>query len=124
MKGVSGQHICPHCYAESLPEKGVRWSSREFPLQCKACGHLCHVLASEGNGIVAMGLLFMVLAAIAALAMDSLPAAVSLMALAVAHNLWAWQRVELAPIRDQQVSKARQAFWLWALLEFVFAAFA
>ena len=123
MRGTSGLHICPHCGAQSLPEKAVRWCSREFPLQCKACERFCHVLASEANGTFAAGLFFLVLAAIAALAFESVPAAVAILALAIAHNLWAWRRVELAPIRRAQVSNARQAFGLWVLIEIVVAAF-
>lgn len=102
---------CPHCRAAAVPQIQVRWSSRESPVTCAACGELSHVIGSTASGIGSVGCLAVVFAAVAALAMQSWPLALSGLALAVAHNLWAWRRAELFPISPESSRKANQANW-------------
>jgi hypothetical protein len=89
----------------------VRSSFREAPAKCGECGQLWHVLASTSNGIAGVGIVIASLAAAAALVLQSYSVLVAGAALVIAHNLWAWRRVELFPISAEAASNAAKVGW-------------
>ena len=99
-------HICPHCKHRTLSNRAVRWSYRGNPARCSECGSLSHVLASTSNGIFGTGIVLLSLTAAVAMVFQSYLVAVAGLLLAVAHNVWAWGRVELIPIREEAAKKA------------------
>jgi hypothetical protein len=109
-------HKCPHCNTNAVARRDVRSSSRVSPATCGHCGKLSYVLASTSNGIWAVGCLLLCLTLTAALTMASYGVAVLGLCTVVAHNLWAWRRVELFPIDPKSVKREKQINWLlWAL---------
>jgi len=100
-------HRCPRCQQPTLPGLQVRWSSRESPVACSACGALSHVLASTGSGIWVIDLILVASALPAAAAAGAWPLGLLAIPVAVAHNVWAWRRVTLWPISAQSAAKAR-----------------
>jgi hypothetical protein len=105
-------HSCPHCRAPGVRNIDVRWSRREWPARCNACGRLCHVLASTDNGIDSVCLVLLSLAVLAGLLLTSWLAFASALALVVAYNLWAWRRVELFPISEESARNGAAALWV------------
>ena len=111
---------CPHCRQPGIANLAKRWSSRGAPATCPHCGGLSHVLASISSGITMGGVLIVVLFAIAAGASGQWVLIVPGIALAVAHNLWAWRRAKLYPIARDSVTHARAANGLIAGLLVLF----
>lgn len=81
-----------------MPNFAVRWSSREVPATCAACGQLSHVIASTSSGIWVVGVVLLVVAGFIALFAQSLWSGLAGLAMVAAYNVWAWRRVELWPI--------------------------
>lgn len=109
------QHTCPHCQQAAVPNLAVRWSARESPARCAACGRLSHVIASTSSGIWVVGVLLLVAAEFIALLAQSPWAGLAGLTLVVAHNVWAWRRVELWPIDSDSAKTAARWSWLAAL---------
>lgn len=105
------QHGCPRCHQLTLPSLQVRWSSRESPATCSACGALSHALASTSSGIWVMELILVVAVFLASAIAGFWPLGLLSIPLAVAHNLWAWRRVRLWPISAKASAEARAASW-------------
>ena len=116
-------HACPHCKGPGIGSLAKRWSSRSAPAGCSACGGLSHVLASTSSGIWASGILTMVVSLIGGLALDSVLFFVSGMVLAVALNIWAWQRAKMYPISKESARNAAKASWFVAALYALVALF-
>ena len=109
-------HPCPHCRTHAVPNFAVRWSSRESPAKCGHCGKLSHVLASTSSGIASLEIVLGALSVVLAMVLASWFAALACFAFLVAHNVWAWRRVELFPIsEDSAKTAARVSWWLLAL---------
>jgi hypothetical protein len=109
-------HKCPHCNTNAVDSLAVRWSGRLSPATCGHCGKHSHVLTNTSSGIFAVGFLLLCLTLTAALTMASYAVAVLGLCAVVAHNLWAWRRVELFPIDPESVKREQQVHWLlWAL---------
>ncbi len=104
-------HACPHCRAVAIPGLRVRWSSRDFPAHCKACGGLSHVLASTSSAIASLSCVAFCLLLVAALVLASLPLFLAGLAAIVAYNLRAWRRAELFPIAPETVRKEATVQW-------------
>lgn len=104
-------HKCPHCNVAAVPLLAVRWSYRESPAKCTACGNLSHVLASTSSGIFSVCIVLFSLAVVAAMVSQSYLVAVLLVVLVVSYNMWAWRRVELFPISTEGAKLAAQANW-------------
>lgn len=101
----------------------VRWSSRESPAKCGNCGKLSHVLTSTSNGIASVGGVAAVLALLAGFVLESWVAAIGGLALVAAHNIWAWSRVELFPISEEEAMKAGQVSWWLVAAAFLLKLF-
>lgn len=110
------QHVCPHCRQATVSNLAARWSSRESPTRCAACGRLSHVVASTSSGIWVVGFVLLVAAGCFALLTRSLEVALAGLALVVAHNVWAWRRVELWPIDANSAQTAARVSWLATVL--------
>ena len=110
---------CPECHAEGLRPLAVRWSYRETPAKCENCGRLWHVLVSTSNGIVGVGIVLASLSVAAAIMVQSWWLLLAGAALVVAHNVWAWRRVELFPISEEAAKTAAQVSW-WLVAVGVF----
>ncbi len=117
------QHICPHCRNASVPNLAVRWSSRESPAECAACGQLSHVVSSTSSGIWVFGVLLVVASGIAALVTQSLWVGLAGLALMVACNVCAWRRTELWPISKTDARTANKVGWWAAIGAWVVALF-
>jgi len=112
--------LCPHCCAAAVPQMQVRWSGRGSPATCGACGKLSHVLASTSSAIAGADWVLLSLALAAGLVMQSWLAGLSVMLLALAHNLWAWRRVELFPITPESARASAQVTgWVLAAVAFL-----
>jgi len=108
------KYDCPHCKEPGITGLAKRWSSRAAPAKCKACGGLCHVLASTSSGIGAAGLLIVVVSMILALGWPSSYSSLIFpcgLVLAVACNLRAWKRAKLWPISKESAAYATTANW-------------
>lgn len=116
-------HRCPRCHQPTLPSLQVRWSSRESPAACSACGALSHVLASTASGIWLLELMVVVGALLAGAIAGFWPLGLLSIPLAVAHNRWAWRRVQLWPISAQSVKRARKANGWLMVASLLFALF-
>jgi hypothetical protein len=79
------------------------------------CKKLSHVLASTSSGIAGIGIVLGALSIAAAMVLESWPAAIAGAGLVVAHNVWAWRRVELFPISEESAKAAAQVSW-WFLV--------
>lgn len=106
------QHKCPHCHQATVSNLAVRWSSREIPAKCRDCGQLSHVIASTSSGIWVLGVVLLVAAGIVAVIAQSPWAGLLGLSGVVAHNVWAWRRVELWPIDRNSAKTAAQVGWL------------
>jgi hypothetical protein len=104
-------HKCPHCKVAAVPHMAVRWSYRESPARCTACGKLSHVLASTSSGIVSICIVLFSLGVTVAMVSESYLVAVLLGVLVVSYNMWAWRRVELFPISAESAKLAAQVSW-------------
>jgi hypothetical protein len=116
-------HICPHCKSLAVSNLAVRWSYREHPARCVACGGLSHVLASTSSGIVGTGMILVALTAAAAIVLSSYPVAVAGLAVTVAQNIWAWRGVELFPIGAEEARIAARRSGMVAIVLLVFRMF-
>jgi hypothetical protein len=105
-------HTCPHCHAPGVRNLALRWSSRDLPAKCRACGRLCHVIGSTSSGIFTMCLVLLCLAAFAGLALASWWAFLAGLAVIVAYNVWAWRRAELFPISEASAQAAGRVSWV------------
>src|SRR3954470_4469488 len=105
------KHRCPHCRIDGLRNVAVRWSYREAPAKCEHCGKLSHVLASTSNGIGGADLVLSVLSVVAGMVFESWLVGLACFSLVVAHNVWAWRRVELFPISEDSAKVAAQVSW-------------
>ncbi|MEN9396230.1 MAG: hypothetical protein RLZ81_760 [Pseudomonadota bacterium] len=89
----------------------VRWSYRESPAKCTACGKLSHVLASTSGGILSVCIVLFSVGEAAAMVSESYLVALLVVVLVVCYNLWAWRRVELFPISTESARLAAQINW-------------
>lgn len=105
-------NVCPHCNKPGVSTWEARWSARASPATCSLCRRLSHVIASMSSGITVMTALLLVATVLAAgIAGSWLLGGLGCL-LTVGYNLWAWQRIELFPIFDENVTAARQVTWL------------
>jgi hypothetical protein len=104
-------HKCPHCHVAAVPHIAVRWSHRESPAKCTACGNLSHVVASTSSGILSICIVLFSLGVVAAIVSQSYLVAMLVGVLVVSYNVWAWRRVELFPISAESAKLAAQASW-------------
>ena len=104
-------HKCPHCNVAGVPHMAVRWSYRESPAKCTACGNLSHVLASTSSGIFSVCIVLFSLGVVAAMVSESYLVALLVGVLVVSYNVWAWRRVELFPISTESAKLAAQVSW-------------
>lgn len=100
--------ICPHCKISSNFDGSVRWSSRGYPLVCKHCAGLSHVLESTRTGIPSLSFVLALAGLLTALTTGLWPLGITGLAMAVAYNNWAWARVELFPIPGEASAMARR----------------
>lgn len=115
---------CPHCReAGGINAWAKRFSSRANPVTCTRCGGLSHVLSSQAGGTFIVTAFLFVVAALAGALGSSWLAGLSVCLLAVAYNLWAWQREALSPILKENVQAAERVNWALAALYFVIALF-
>ena len=117
------QHICPHCQQAAVSNLSVRWSCREFPAECRSCGRLSHVIASTSSGIWVIGVVLLVAAGLFALIAQTPWAGLVGLCVVVAHNVWAWRRVELWPIAANSSQKAARVGWVATLLAWLAVLF-
>lgn len=117
------QHTCPHCQQAAVPNFAVRWSSREVPATCAACGRLSHVIASTSSGIWVVGVVLLVAAGFITLLAQSWWAGLAGLTLVVAYNVWAWRRVELWPIDSNSSQTAARVSWLATVLAWLAVLF-
>ena len=89
----------------------VRWSHRESPAKCTACGNLSHVLASTSSGIFSGCIVLFILGVAVAIVSESYLIALLVGVLVVSYNMWAWRRVELFPISAESAKLAAQVSW-------------
>lgn len=108
---------CPHCNAPGIRSWAKRWSSREAPVTCAACGRFSHVIASTGSGIP-VATLFVVVAfsVLGAVVGDPGLGALGGIPFAVAYNMWAWRKAQMFPISSDVASSARKVGWFVNLL--------
>lgn len=117
---MTRMHSCPHCNVAAVPHMAVRWSYRESPATCTACGRLSHVLVSTSNGIASVCIVLFSLGVAATMVSESYLVALLAVVLVVCYNLWAWRRVELFPISTQSAKLAAQInWWLIGLAAFI-----
>ncbi|WP_411878467.1 hypothetical protein [Polaromonas sp. YR568] len=117
-------NICPHCReAGGIKTWEKRFSSRGNPVTCKLCGGLSHVLASSAGGTFVVTAFLFLIAVLAGALSGSWLVGLSVCLLAVAYNLWAWQREALWPIPKENAQAARRANWVLAAVYLVIAFF-
>lgn len=110
-------NICPHCReAGGINAWAKRFSSRGSPVTCTLCGGLSHVLASSAGGTFILTALLFMAAVLAGALSHSWLAGLSVCLLALAYNLWAWQREALSPILKESVQAAQRVNWVMAAL--------
>lgn len=117
------QHTCPHCQQAAVSNLAVRWSSRESPASCATCGRLSHVIASTSSGIWVIGVVLLVAAGFFALIAQTPWAGLVGLCAVVAHNVWAWRRVELWPIAANSSQTAARVGWVATLLAWLAVLF-
>jgi hypothetical protein len=103
---------CPHCRQPGINFWEKRFSSRGGPATCTLCGGLSHVLASAAGGTFVLTSVLLVIAVLAGFLTSSWLAGLSGGLLAVAYNLWAWQREVLWPILRENAQAANRANWV------------
>ena len=109
-------HTCPPCQKPAVRNFLVRWSGREIPARCSACGGLSHVVDSSSGGIGVFTFVLLVAAGAAGLAMQSVWVGFAAALLAPAYNLWAWRKIDLWPISPKSAATAHKVSWFIALL--------
>ena len=117
------QHACPHCHQAAVSNLAVRWSSRESPARCAACGRLSHVVASTSSGIWVVGVVLLVATGLIALLAQSFWAGLAGLAMVGVYNVWAWRHVELWPIDANSAQTAARASWLATVLAWLAVLF-
>ena len=100
------QHLCPSCKQAAVPNLAVRWSCREFPAKCTACGQLSHVIASTSSGIWVVGVVLLLAVGSIALLAQSIWTGLAGLTMVGALNVWAWRRVERWPIAANSAKTA------------------
>lgn len=113
---------CPHCRKAGVSRAAKQQSSRERPATCTMCGRLSHIIASASSGIPGFTCAIALLCIVLGVASGYVGIGLAGIPLAIAYNLWAWERVELFPISGQAAARARTASWtvhLLALLSFL-----